>query len=106
MPVQLTLVDIERYGRGTEETVYFCVTETLERARMSGATNARVELAGRNGDLIAAIDLGSSVGKLDLTAVADRLDAAGGTLTIEDQPAQGRYVVGSLPIAHPEGATS
>ncbi|MFW2383488.1 MAG: hypothetical protein ACN4GZ_17170, partial [Acidimicrobiales bacterium] len=47
-----------------------------------------------------------SVGELDLTGVADRLDDEGGTSTIEDQPAQGRYVVGWLPIAHLEGATT
>jgi signal transduction histidine kinase len=104
LPIELDALDIERYARWTEETAYFCVTETLERARMSGATSARVAVAGRNGDLITSIYLGSLDADLDLRAVADRLDAAGGSLTIENQPKRGRCIVSSLPIAHLEGA--
>lgn len=103
LPIELAAVDLERYGRSTEATAYFCVTETLERARIGGATSARVEMAGRNGDLITEIDLGSLDTEIDLRAVADRLDAGGGTLTIEDQPERGRCVVSSLPIARVEG---
>ncbi len=105
LPIELDAADLERYGRSTEATVYFCVTETLERARMSGATQARVEVAGRNGDLITRIDLGRLEAELDLRAVADRLDAAGGILTVGDQAERGRYVVGSLPVTHIDGAT-
>jgi hypothetical protein len=71
---------------------------------MSGAANAHVGVAGRNGDLVTKIDLGSLDAELDLRAVADRLDAAGGTLAIEDQPERGRCIVSSLPIARLEGA--
>ncbi len=106
LPIELNAVDIDRYARSTEETAYFCVTETLERARMSGATSARVAVAGRNGDLITSIDLGSLDTELDLRAVADRLDAAGGSLMIEDEPDRGRCVVSSLPVAPFEGETS
>lgn len=98
LPIDLNVSDLERYGRATEETVYFCVTETLERARMSGATTAQVGLVGQNGDLIARIDLDASVAELDLTSVADRLDAAGGALVI-DHGSDGRsHIVGSLPV--------
>jgi signal transduction histidine kinase len=106
LPIELNAVDIDRYARSTEETAYFCVTETLERARMSGARSARVAVAGRSGDLITSIDLGSLDTELDLRAVADRLDAAGGSMTIEDQPERGRCVVSSLPVAPFEGETS
>ena len=49
-------------------------------------------------DLVAEIDLGHIDAYLDLTAVADRLDAAGGTFTIEDQPNRSRRITGSLPL--------
>lgn len=105
-PVELEAVDLERYGRSAEETVYFCVTETLERARMSGATSARVGVASRNGDLITEIDLARTETEVDLLAVADRLDAAGGTLTIKDRSDRGRHIVGSLPISKVGGTAS
>ncbi len=106
IPIELDAIDLERYERSTEETAYFCVTETLERARMCGATTARIEVAGRNGDLITVINLGRLETELDLRAVADRLDAAGGTLTVRDKPEQGRCIVGSLPADQIERAGS
>lgn len=104
IPLELDVAGLERYARPTEETVYFCVLETLEKARMSGATSAQIVVTGRNGDLVTEIGLRSMVTELDLRAVADRLDAAGGTLAIEDQPERGRCVVSSLPVAPIEGA--
>ena len=103
IPVELDVVELDRYGRSTEATAYFCVTETLERARMSGATSAHVELAGRNGDLVARIDLGPVETELDLRPVADRLDAGGGSITIERQLDRGLCIVGSLPASMDEG---
>ena len=106
IPLDLALVDLDRYGKSTEATVYFCVTETLERARMSGASNARVEVADLNGNLITTIDIGFVETELDMRAVADRLDASGGTLTIEDRPGQRRCIVISLPLVDLEGMPS
>jgi len=105
LPVELHTHGLERYERPIEETAYFCVTETLQRARISGATSARVDVRGRNGDLMAAIDLGHLDTDIDLRAVTDRLHAAGGSLTIGDQPGDGHRVVTSLPIANLEGVT-
>ena len=98
--------DLERYGRSIEQTAYFCVTETLERAHMSGAKSARVEVARRNGDLVTAIDVSRLETELDLGAVADRIDAAGGTLRFDDLPSNGRSIVASLPIARAEGVVA
>ncbi len=97
--VELAAVDLDRYNRATEATAYFCVTETLERARMGGATSARIEVAGRNGDLMTEIDLRGLDRELDLRAVADRLDATGGSFAIEDRPDGGLRIVGALPVA-------
>lgn len=104
LPVELVVADLERYARPAEETAYFCVIETLEKARMSGAASARVDLATRNGDLVTEIGLGRIETDLDLRAVADRIDAAGGTLTVEDQADRGRFMISSLPVTYLEGS--
>ncbi len=97
IPVTLDLAGLGRYRRAVEETVYFCVLETLERARMSGATDARVGVASRNGDLVTAVDLDRVEADLDLTAVSDRLDAAGGTFSLDPSVGRGSRVTGSVP---------
>ena len=45
VPSQLRLQGLGRYERSVEQTVYFCVLETLERSRMSGIEGAHVEVA-------------------------------------------------------------
>lgn len=104
LTIDLNADDLERYGRSIEETAYFCVTETLERAHMSGAKSARVEVARRNGDLVTAIDVSRLETDLDLGAVADRLDAAGGTFAIAHRAADGPSIVASIPLVPAEGA--
>ncbi|MGI9605777.1 MAG: sensor histidine kinase [Acidimicrobiales bacterium] len=99
LPIELETLDLERYDRSTEATAYFCVTETLERARMSGAASARVEVAGRNGDLVTEVDLGRIETELDLRSVADRLDAYGGTMTVGRNANGGQRIVSSLHVA-------
>ncbi|MFW2383346.1 MAG: sensor histidine kinase [Acidimicrobiales bacterium] len=103
LKVELETVDVERYERTIEETAYFCVTETLERARMSGATTARVGVAGHNGSLITEIDVGSLETELDLRSITDRLDAAGGTLTVEGRRNDGPSIVTSIPVSQLDG---
>lgn len=101
---QLNVHGLDRYGRSIEETAYFCVTEILERAHMSGATSARVEVASRNGELVAEILVGNLETEPDLAPIVDRLDAAGGALTIADSPSEGRSIIASLPLATIDGA--
>ncbi len=104
--IDLDADGLARYGRSIEETAYFCVTETIERAQMSGATSASVEVAGHNGDLVTEIAVSRLETELDLSTVADRIDAAGGTLRFADLPANGRSIVASLPIARAEGVVA
>lgn len=73
---------IDRYPRPIEETVYFSVLETAERARMSGATGMTVSLTGLDDELVMAIEV-QRVSDLDVTLVFDRVDAAGGTLSVD-----------------------
>ncbi len=96
---ELNVHGLNRYGRSIEETVYFCVTEILERAHMSGAISARVGVASRNGELVAEILLGNLETELDLAPIIDRLDAAGGVLTVTDSPSERRSIIVSLPLA-------
>lgn len=98
IPVVVEVAELGRYGRHVEETIYFCVLETLERARMAGARDARVELAGSDGELCVCVDLGRHATHLDLTAVADRIDAAGGTLVVTNRPDSGQLITASLPL--------
>jgi signal transduction histidine kinase len=80
------VVDIDgttRYARPIEETVYFSVLETVERARMSGATEMSVRLTGFDDELMVLVDVQGASG-LDVTVVSDRVDAAGGTLSIDE----------------------
>ncbi len=101
---ELNIHGLDRYGRSIEQTAYFCVTEILERAHMSGATSARVEIASRNGELVAEILVGNLETELDLGPVGDRLDAAGGALTVTDLPSEERSIITSLPLATIDGA--
>ncbi len=98
IPIAINASGLGRYDRSVEETAFFCVVETLERARMSGAASARVHLASRNGHLLIEVGVSNRTTEVDLTAVADRLDAAGGTLTIDGTPDhQNLRVASSLP---------
>lgn len=100
--VTFDLAALARYPRPVEETVYFCVLETLEQARMAGAPDARVSVTSRNGDVVTDVDLGRVDCDPDLRAVSDRLDAAGGTLTIDLRDDHRRRVTALLPVAqHP-----
>lgn len=82
IPLVLDVAGITRYGRSIEETVYFSVLETVERARMSGAREVEARLAAVNGELLIEVGL-DGVTEIDLTAVSDRIDASGGMLRID-----------------------
>ena len=86
-----------RYGRESEETVYFCVLETVERARMSGASGVRVAIAASAGELVLRLDIDDRISMLDLTTVTDRVDAYGGTITVERGPSGETVVMTVLP---------
>jgi hypothetical protein len=91
-----TLEGITRYPRSIEETVYFSVLETVERARMSGAREVEARLAGVDGELLIEVGL-DGVTEIDLTAVSDRIDASGGMLRI-DQTDGGTALTARLPV--------
>jgi len=98
MPLAIATSGLSRYPRPIEETTYFCVLDLVERARMTGASGAHIDVAGRNGDLVIEFDV-TDGDEMDLTAVSDRVDAAGGTLLVEVQPNGSRRITTRLPVA-------
>ena len=98
MPLAIATSGLSRYPRPIEETTYFCVLDLVERARMTGASGAHIDVAGRNGDLVIEFDV-TDGDEMDLTAVSDRVDAAGGTLLVEVQPNGNRRITTRLPVA-------
>ena len=99
-PIDLTLTadGLGRYGREAEETVYFCVLETVERARMSGAAAASATVATSGAGLVVCLDIDGCTTALDLTSVADRIDAAGGTFTVEERSGGATRITSILPV--------
>ncbi len=99
-PIGLTVSadGLGRYGREAEEAVYFCVLETVERARMSGASAVTAAVAASVTDLVVRLDIGGCTTALDLTSVTDRIDAAGGTFTVEQRPGGKTMITSTLPV--------
>jgi signal transduction histidine kinase len=95
--LDLSVEAVGRYGREVEGTAYFCVLETLERARMAGASGARVAIAAPAGELVLRLDIDDRIPALDLTTVTDRVDAYGGTITAERGPSGETVITTVLP---------
>ena len=72
---------LPRYSRQVEETVYFCVLAAVGRAEMAGAASADVTVHGDQALLTVTVTYDSADGRGDLTALTDRVDAFGGTVT-------------------------
>ena len=100
-PIRLGLsVDgLGRYGRDAEATVYFCVLETVERARMSGASGVRVAVVVSGTDLVVHLGVDDCTPELDLTSVTDRIDAYGGTTTVVREPCGETVITATLPVS-------
>ena len=105
LPVEVDADGIGRYPQEVEAAVYFCCLEALQNAqKYAKASKAAVRLAGENGALRFSIsDDGAGFDPkahplgTGLQNMADRLDALGGSLTINAAPGRGTVVRGSLP---------
>ncbi|MEM9038064.1 MAG: ATP-binding protein [Actinomycetota bacterium] len=98
---------VGRYAPEVESAVYFTVLEALQNtSKYAGADSAFVHLAAANGELefeitddgcgfdVAAVGAGTG-----LRGMADRLEAVGGSVTVDSDPGRGTRVVGAVPIA-------
>ena len=98
IPVEVEADGLARYPRHVEETVYFCVLEAIEAATMSGARGLRVGLAQRDGELVVEIDHDGRAVEDGLAAVADRVDAFGGSTAVALLDGVGTRVTSRIPV--------
>lgn len=112
VPTTVESEDIGRYPRGVESAVYFCTLEALNNvAKYAEASHADVRLAQTNGHLTFTVhddgrgfDRGATSFGTGLQGMIDRLDAVGGTLSIESEPGTGTTVTGRVPVLGSEAA--
>jgi signal transduction histidine kinase len=96
-----------RFSRELEATGYFCALEALRNAdRHANADHAHIELNGIAADLVVTItddgdgfDPATTSYGDGLTHMADRIDAAGGALTVSSQPGHGTTITFNLPVS-------
>ncbi|MFI6676077.1 ATP-binding protein [Kribbella sp. NPDC050469] len=108
VPVELHEVGTGRYSAEIEAAAYFCVLEALQNAaKHSSARSIRVELRGDPdrltaivGDDGSGIDPRTTASGAGLANMRDRVEAVGGTLTIETAPGRGTIVEARLPCLH------
>jgi signal transduction histidine kinase len=104
LPVELR-VSAERAAPTIEAAIYFTVAEALTNiAKHAHATRASVTVDAADGALVAEVlddgDGGASTtAGSGLRGLADRLEAVGGTLTVESPPARGTRVYAHVPRA-------
>jgi signal transduction histidine kinase len=111
LPAELVAGDVGRYPAGVEAAAYFCAMEALQNsAKHSSAKAIRLELRGGPAllevtvqDDGAGFDLAAAPAGSGLVNMRDRVESAGGTLTIETKPSGGTLVAARLPGARRPG---
>jgi signal transduction histidine kinase len=111
LPAELVAGDVGRYPAGVEAAAYFCALEALQNsAKHSSAKAIRLELRGGPAllevtvqDDGAGFDLAAAPAGTGLANMRDRVESAGGTLTIETTLSGGTLVAASLPGARRPG---
>ena len=106
LPVAVVADGLGRYSSEIEAAVYFTILEALQNiAKYAGASTVSVVLRQADGELsFEATDDGSGFDPSTVTAgsglanMADRLDAVGGTWSVESALGSGTTVRGAVPI--------
>ncbi|MFQ5968693.1 MAG: ATP-binding protein, partial [Acidimicrobiia bacterium] len=105
-PVTIEAEAVGRYSRDVETAVFFSILEALQNtAKYANASSAAVQLRD-DGDQLGfeVVDDGTGfdpnlVGEgSGIPSMSDRLDAAGGALTIDSGPGRGTTVRGWVPV--------
>jgi signal transduction histidine kinase len=106
MPMLVEVVAVaDRFPPPVELTAYYVLCEALTNvARHSGATHARVSAVGEHGRLVVDVvddGAGGAVAKpgSGLRGIADRVEACGGTLSVQSPPGGGTRLRAELPCA-------
>jgi signal transduction histidine kinase len=90
---------LRRFGRTAEEAAYFCVRETVERARVAAASAVSAVVVAAGDDLVVRLDIEGCDTALDLTSIADRIDAAGGTFGVEERTGGQTLITSTVPVS-------
>jgi len=105
IPVRLVSVPEERLAPEIEAAAYFVVCEAIANAvKHSQATEVSVSAERTNGRLVVAVEDDGVGGANEaagsgLRGLVDRVEAHGGTLSVESPPGKGTRVIGELPCA-------
>ncbi|MEA2509015.1 MAG: hypothetical protein QOG21_1097 [Actinomycetota bacterium] len=102
------LTDV-RFDRSVETSCYFCLRETLDNiARHTGGAHAQVDITRESNRLMFSVrdegpgfDVAESRARRGLQSMRDRIEAAGGELTIGSVPGKGTTVTGWIPLDTP-----
>jgi signal transduction histidine kinase len=107
VPVETEIAQVPRADAMTEAAVYFCCSEALQNALKHGGPRPRIvlrlhaeggALAFEVGDDGPGLGAGSAAAGTGLAGMRDRIEGAGGSLTIGPGPAGGTRVRGSVPL--------
>ena len=109
LPVEVEGEGVGRYPQEVEAAVYFCCLEALQNvAKYANASTAHLRLADRDGTVTFEVsDDGTGFDPehtplgTGLQGMKDRLEALGGTLTVESTPGGGTTVGGAIPVLTP-----
>jgi signal transduction histidine kinase len=74
------------------------VLETVERARMSGASGMRVDVTASGADLVVRLEVVAATTEFDVSSVTDRIEAAGGTTTVDARPGGPTTITNLVPV--------
>jgi len=105
LPAELVTADLGRYPAALEAAAYFCALEAMQNsAKHSSAKAIRLELRGGPAVLEVSVqddgagfDLATVRAGAGLANMRDRVESAGGTLTIESSLVHGTLVAARLP---------
>ena len=96
--VTVSVDGLGRFGRTAEAATYFCVSETVERARMAAASAVSVVVVASGDEVVVRVDVEGCDTALDLTSITDRIEAAGGTFTVEKRAAGQTRITSQVPM--------
>ncbi|MDP9405079.1 MAG: GAF domain-containing sensor histidine kinase, partial [Actinomycetota bacterium] len=105
LPVTVEADGVGRYDQAVEAAVYFCCLEALQNiAKYANATQARIRLHANLDTLTFTVtddgdgfDPETTTMGAGLTNMTDRIDALGGTLSIDSTPGVGTVLTGWVP---------
>ncbi|HLB62949.1 MAG TPA: sensor histidine kinase [Actinomycetota bacterium] len=110
VPTKVEADGVARYAQEIESAIYFSCLEALQNvAKYAGASKASIRLTATDRELAFGVsddgvgfDPSATRYGTGLQGMADRLEAIGGTLTIESEPGRGTSVTGRVRVGGDE----